>query len=127
MGETATTGYKVPFFSEKGGQVSCRYNRGWINNGLTYKNSDMPDSELLDFIDGVANETQLEFPFHAGDVRFCGNSTVLHGRAAHAVVPEEDRKPVLTRIWLDTPDFREFSDEAIVRHDPALGLSGSIA
>ncbi len=125
-GETASSGYKVPFFSEKGGQVSCRYNRNWINNGLTYKDSVMPDAdaELLDFIDGVANETRLEFPFHTGDVQFCSNYTVLHGRAAHAVVSEEERKRVLMRIWLDMPDFREFSDEAIVRH--GIGRHGQL-
>ena len=125
-GETATSGYLVPFFSDKDGKVSCRYNRGWINNGLVHKGSEMPDAdtELLDFIDSIADETRLEFPFHTGDVQFCNNYTVFHGRAAHELVPEEDRKRVLMRIWLDMPEFRSFADEAIVRY--GIGRHGQL-
>jgi len=117
-GETPASGYKVPFFSEKNGQVSCQYNRSWIRNGdLQYGREMTPvDSDLLDFVDSIADEVRLDLPFHTGDVQFCSNYTVLHGRAAHAVVPEEERKRILMRIWLDRPDFREFADEAIVRY-----------
>lgn len=117
-GETPASGYKVPFFSEKNGQVSCQYNRSWIRNGdLQYgREMTLAESRLLDFVDSVADETRLEFPFHTGDVQFCNNYTVLHGRAAHAVVPEGDRKRLLMRIWLDMPEFRAFSDEAVVRY-----------
>ena len=117
-GETPVSGYNVPFFSEKDGQVSCQYNRGWINNGLTYKDAKLSDSdaELLEYIDSIADDVRFEFPFHYGDVQFCSNYTVLHGRAAHAVVPDEERKRVLMRIWLDMANFRAFSDEAIVRY-----------
>ncbi len=125
-GETPASGYKVPFFSEKDGHVSCQYNRSWINNGLSYKGAEMPDSDaaLLDYVDSVADDVRFEFPFHTGDVQFCSNYTVLHGRAAHAVVPEEDRKRLLMRIWLDMPDFRKFSDEAIVRY--GIGRHGQL-
>ena len=117
-GETATSGYKVPFFSEKDSQVSCQYNRGWINNGFNINGTEMSeaDAELLEYVDSIANEVRLEFPFRTGDVQFCSNYTVLHGRAAHEVVPEEERKRVLMRIWLDMPEFRAFSDEAIIRY-----------
>ena len=116
--ETPASGYKVPFFSEMNGQISCQYNRNWIRNGASYKGEELPetDESLFDFIDSVADDVRFEFPFHAGDVQFCSNYTVLHGRAAHAVVPEEDRKRLLMRIWLDMRGFRAFSDEATVRY-----------
>lgn len=125
-GETATSGYKVPFFSEKNGVVSCQYNRAWIRNGLLRKGEEMSeaDSALLDFVDSVADEVRLEFPFQQGDVQFCNNYTVLHGRAAHAVVPEEARKRVLMRIWLDMPDVRAFADEPIIRY--GIGRHGQL-
>lgn len=125
-GETPASGYKVPFFSEKDGQVSCQYNRSWINNGLSIRGMEMPaeDAELLDYIDSVADDVRLEIPFHTGDVQFCSNYTVLHGRAAHAVVPDEERKRVLMRIWLDMPEFRAFADEAIVRY--GIGRHGQL-
>ncbi|MDD9915810.1 MAG: hypothetical protein OXT01_14240, partial [Rhodospirillaceae bacterium] len=50
--------------------------------------------------------------------------TEFHGRAAHAFVPEADRKRLLMRIWLDMPDFRKFSDEAIVRY--GIGRHGQL-
>jgi hypothetical protein len=125
-GETATSGYRVPFFSEKDGQISCRYNRNWINNAALRKDRPVSEADamLFDFIDGVADETRLEFPFHRGDVQFCSNYTVLHGRAAHQVVAEEEQKRVLMRIWLDMPEFRAFADEAIVRY--GIGHHGQL-
>lgn len=125
-GETPVSAYKVPLFSERDGQVSCQYNRNWIRNGDRHRGQEMSasDSDLLDFVDSVADEVRFEFPFHAGDVQFCNNYTVLHGRAAHAVVPDEARKRVLMRIWLDMPDVRAFSDEAIVRH--GIGRHGQL-
>ena len=116
--ETPVSGYKVPFFSEKDGQVSCQYNRSWINNGLACKGAELSeaDLELLDYVDMVADDVRFEFSFHSGDLQFCSNYTVLHGRAGHAAMLEEERKRVLMRIWLDMPNFRVFSDEAIVRY-----------
>jgi hypothetical protein len=125
-GETSTSGYKVPFFSEKNGVISCQYNRSWIRNGDLHKGREMSqaDSALLDFVDSVADEVRLDLPFQQGDMQFCNNYTVLHGRAAHAVVPEEERKRVLMRIWLDMSDVRAFADEAIIRY--GIGRHGQL-
>jgi hypothetical protein len=125
-GENATSGYKVPYFSEQNGVVSCQYNRAWIRNGLLRNGEEMSeaDSALLDFVDSLADEVRFEFPFQQGDVQFCNNYTVLHGRAAHEVVPEEERKRVLMRIWLDMPDIRAFADEPIIRY--GIGRHGQL-
>jgi len=40
----------------------------------------------------------------------------LHGRDEHALEPDEQRKRLLMRIWLDFDEPRSFSDEAIVRY-----------
>lgn len=116
--ETATTGYRVPLFSQRDSVVSCRYNRGWIapaaqRLGVPLSGAEL---ELLDFIDEIAVRDCLEFPFQPGDVQFCNNYTVLHGRAAHAPVPEEERKRVLLRIWLDFPESRPLVDEGLIRY-----------
>ena len=124
--ESATSGYRVPVYSQTNGVVSCRYNRNWINSAAVRK--DCPhspdDNAILDLIDEVAFETCFEFPFHAGDIQFCNNYTVMHGRAAHQVVREEDQKRVLMRIWLDLPEFRQFADEALVRY--GIGRHGQL-
>ena len=124
--ESPTSGYRVPIFSETNGTVSCRYNRNWINNAALRNNLPLSDddSAMLDFVDEVAREFCFEFPFRRGDIQFCNNYTVMHGRAAHELVADEDRKRVLLRIWLDVPGFRDFSDEAIVRY--GIGCHGRL-
>jgi hypothetical protein len=124
--ESATSGYRVPLFSATNGFVSCQYNRHWIASANERNQSPLlkQDIEALDLIDEIARATCFEFPFHQGDIQFCNNYTVMHGRAAHEVVVEEERKRVLLRIWMNTPGFRQFSDEAIIRH--GIGCHGRL-
>ena len=117
-GETPTSGYKVPVFSQKGGVVSCQYNRNWIENAAARNERPLSTDEnaILDLMDDIAFQARLEFPFNEGDIQFCNNYTVMHGRAAHAIVNEEERKRILMRIWLDMPgEVRPFVDEALIR------------
>lgn len=118
-GESPTSGYKVPVFSQRGGTVSCQYNRNWIENAAMRKGRPLSDGEnaILDLMDEIVFEARLEFSFNEGDIQFCNNYTVMHGRAAHAVVNDEEQKRVLMRIWLDMPgEVRPFFDEAIIRY-----------
>lgn len=60
---------------------------------------------------------RLEVDFQPGDVQFVNNYTVLHGRDAHADIPDEDDKRLLMRIWLDLNGSpRPLTDEAVVRY-----------
>jgi hypothetical protein len=125
-GENPTSGYQVPLFSQINGVVSCRYNRSWMASANARKNQPMSegDEAILDLIDEIAAETRLAFPFQNGDIQFCNNYTILHGRDAHAVESQEDRMRVLMRIWLNVPGFRQFSDEAVVRY--GIGCHGNL-
>ena len=117
--ELPTSGYKVPLFSEKNGYVSCQYNRNWINNAAERNGTPLSAEEnaIFNVLDKIALEVCLEFPFRKGDVQFCNNYTVMHGRAAHVVVEEESLKRVLMRIWLDMPgEIRPFIDDALIRY-----------
>ncbi|MDA1098650.1 MAG: TauD/TfdA family dioxygenase [Proteobacteria bacterium] len=125
-GESPTSGYRVPLFSQVNGVVSCRYNRSWMVSANARKNEPMSeeDEAILDLIDEIAAETRLAFPFQNGDVQFCNNYTILHGRDAHAVERVENRMRLLMRIWLNVPAFRQFSDEAVVRY--GIGCHGNL-
>ena len=125
-GETPTSGYRVPFFSESNGQLSCRYNRHWIAAAPDSPSNPRGEleNELFDLVDELLREHCYEFPFHRGDVQFCNNYTVMHGRAGHALVDDERRKRPLLRIWLNVPGFRTFTDEAIVRY--GIGYHGRL-
>ncbi|MSP68448.1 MAG: hypothetical protein EXQ96_10265 [Alphaproteobacteria bacterium] len=124
--ETPTSGYPVPVFSQTNGMVSCRYNRNWINTAALRRGQPLSPAEhaIFDLFDTIANETRFEFPFHPGDIQFCNNYTVLHGRAPHEPVTAEDQRRVLMRIWMDVPGFRLFADEALVRY--GVGRHGQI-
>lgn len=118
-GETPTTGYKVPVFSQKDGRVSCQYNRNWIENAARRTGEGLSEKEveIFNLFDEFAFKDRLEFPFEEGDIQFCNNYTVMHGRAAHAPIDTEEQKRVLMRIWLDMPgEIRPFSDDALIRY-----------
>ncbi len=125
-GEAATSGYRVPLFSEKNGAVSCRYNRAWMIAAHVNEKAPLSaeDEAAFDLLDLIAAETRLAFPFNKGDIQFCSNYTVLHGREGHQLEPDEERKRLLIRIWLNVPEFRHFADEAIVRH--GIGYHGNL-
>jgi hypothetical protein len=125
-GESPTSGYHVPLFSRADGALSCRYNRSWMS--AAHVNGKAPlssaDTEALDLLDEIAAETRLAFPFGPGDIQFCNNYNVLHGRDGHEREPDENRKRLLIRIWLNVPEFRDFSDEAVVRY--GIGYHGNL-
>ena len=125
-GETPSSGYRVPIFSEANGRLSCRYNRHWMASASKRRLGEVPaaDSELYDLFDQLANEVRFEFPFGAGDIQFANNYTALHGRASHSEEAEEERQRLLMRIWVDMPEFRPFADEAIVRY--GIGRHGQL-
>lgn len=124
--ERATSGYRVPLFSRAKGRLSCRYNRHWIETAANGQGAELTDDDraLFDLFDEIGREGCFEFPFHAGDIQFCNNLTVLHGRAAHRPIEDEAEKRLLLRIWLDLPDFRETVDPAVVRY--GIGRHGLI-
>ena len=126
VGETPTSGYRVPLFSLANSALSCRYNRSWMSATHVAEKAPLSslDEEAFKLIDDIAAETSLSFSFGKGDIQFCNNYTVLHGREAHELEPLEERKRLLIRIWLNVPEFREFSDEAVVRY--GIGYHGNL-
>ncbi|MDH3683461.1 MAG: TauD/TfdA family dioxygenase [Acidimicrobiia bacterium] len=117
-GESPTTGYRVPVFSEAQGLVSCRYNRFWMAKAPQRRGGALHEeaSRAFDIFDEIADEARFELDFGPGDIQFINNYVVLHGRDAHAEVADENAKRLLLRIWLDVDDARPVSDEAVVRY-----------
>lgn len=116
--ESPTSGYRVPVFSVADGMVSCRYNRYWMAAAQRRKGEHNTEAqrEALNLFDELAARDRLEFTFAPGDVQFANNYTVLHGRAAHESVADEDRMRLLMRIWIDFPEARPTIDDAVVRY-----------
>ena len=125
-GETATSGYRVPVFSLANGNLSCRYNRVWMSAPNVAKKAPLSaeDEEAFQLIDTLAERIRLSLSYVKGDIQFCNNYTVLHGRDAHNPETVEKHKRLLIRVWLNVPEFRTFSDEAIVRY--GIGYHGNL-
>jgi hypothetical protein len=117
-GESPVSGYPVPAFSAAQRTVTCRFHPTWIRKGLARVEEALTDDEeeIFAFIRDTADANSFSFPLHSGDAAICNNYTVFHGRAAHEPVPDEARKRVLMRIWLELPDVRPFADEARTRY-----------
>ena len=125
-GEAPSTGYRVPVFSIAAGDagggstdeiVSCRYNRHWMAMAARRNGSGWAEEEraALDLFDEIADENRFELDFQPGDIQFANNYTVLHGRDGHELEPDEERKRLLMRIWIDFAEARPVIDESIVR------------
>lgn len=116
--ETPVSNYKVPAYSYAQGVLTCRFNAGWSRTGMQELGQEFTEeeTEIFRFIQEVASESCLSFPLHRGDIAFCNNYTVFHGRAGHDPVEEEERKRLLLRIWMDLENVRPFSDEGLVRY-----------
>ena len=116
--ETPTSVYKVPFFSRAGNQVSCRYNRHWMQRALERDGPGFSpeDAAMLDEIDRLTHAHCFEFDFNPGDIQFANNYTILHGRAPHTPATTEEETRLLMRIWFDMVDMRDWSDEALIRY-----------
>jgi hypothetical protein len=117
-GESAVTDYKVPVYSGRNGQLSCRYNIGWILPAAKRLGHAFDDTEkeLIQLMDRLAEENCFAFDFNPGDVQFANNYTVMHGRAGHAGGSTEEETRLLMRIWFNCEDFRAFADESIIRY-----------
>jgi hypothetical protein len=116
--ETPYSNFKVPAFSAADGKVTCRFHPGWIRGGMKEAGVELTDeeTEIFDFIAATAEEHSFAFPLHKGDIFFCNNYTVFHGRAGHGEIEAESDKRVLLRVWLDLPAVRPFTDEGSVRY-----------
>jgi hypothetical protein len=116
--EPPVSNYKVPAYSYAQGVLTCRFNAGWSRTGMQELDQALTgeEEEIFRFIQKVASEHCFRFPLHPGDIAFCNNYTVFHGRAGHDPVEEEERKRLLLRIWMDLENVRPFSDEGLVRY-----------
>jgi len=114
-GEEPATPYRVPVFADRGGQLSCRYQRSGIAGG--HRELGVPfgerDIEAMNLFDQVAAapENRLAFFLERGDMIVVNNYTVMHARTRFTNFPEPERRRHLVRLWLDAEGFRDVPDE----------------
>lgn len=103
--------YEVPIFSELDGQVTCRYNRAFIENA--HGKPEIPDLtpiqlEAMDYLDQLCNREDLNLimELQLGDIQWVNNYVALHGRKEYEDHPDEAEKRHMLRLWLTIPNGR---------------------
>lgn len=101
--------FPLPVFAQKDGRFTSQYSRTYVEQAQ--ENPDVPrltqaQVEAMDLLAEVAEEVCLHAPFATGDLQFCNNHVVYHGRTAY----EDDRaggqSRHLLRLWLSPPRTR---------------------
>jgi len=109
--EAAVTEHRVPVFTNRNGQVSCRYLRSGIAGGHAALGVPLTaeDIEAMDLFDAIstAPENRLAFFLERGEMIVVNNYTVMHARTRFVNHPEPERRRRLVRLWLDDHDFRD--------------------
>jgi alpha-ketoglutarate-dependent taurine dioxygenase len=112
--ETATP-YRIPVFSVRNRELSCRYQRAGIAAGHRERGVPLTgeDIEALNLFDEVARAPQnrLSFYLERGEMIVINNYTVMHARTEFRNFPEPERQRRLVRLWLDAPGFRDVPPE----------------
>jgi hypothetical protein len=114
-GEEPATPYRVPVFSIRNGQLSCRYQRSGIAGGHKALGVPLADEDIAAFnlFDEIAKapENRLSFFLERGEMLVLNNYTLLHARTQFKNFPELERHRRLIRLWLDRPGFRDVPKE----------------
>jgi len=113
--EEPATPYRVPVFSARRGQLSCRYQRSGIAAGHRQLGIALAaeDIEAFNLFDAIAKapENRLSFHLERGDMMVINNYAVMHARTQFTSYPEPGRERRLIRLWLDAEGFRDVPPE----------------
>ncbi|MFO1082927.1 MAG: TauD/TfdA family dioxygenase [Reyranellaceae bacterium] len=117
--------YAVPVCAtDANGQVFCKWNRNRIQNAQ--KLDCVPPLSALqraamEYFDAVLRRPENMFSLYLepGDLQILCNQTMLHSRTSFEDHAAEDRKRLLYRLWLATPDSRRLPESWQVFYDSA--------
>jgi acyl-CoA synthetase (AMP-forming)/AMP-acid ligase II/alpha-ketoglutarate-dependent taurine dioxygenase len=123
---------RIPVFSERGGRISCRYLRAFVELAERSRGEPLSQGErrALDLFDRTAAraDLQLRLRLEPGDLLLINNYSVLHSRTAFEDEPDETRKRLLLRLWINVPHFRpvipvlRLLSERYINHLPPANL-----
>lgn len=113
------TPHRVPVFSERDGNLSCRIVRQYVEiaaDEFPACAMDKNDIAALDLFDDLAARPDIGYWFTLarGEAVIANNFTVLHARTAFEDSGDETMKRHLLRLWLSADPPRSVVDEIFV-------------
>jgi len=101
--------FPLPVFAQKDGKFTSQYSRTYVEQAQD--NPEVPrltEAQIaaMDLLAEVAEDVCLHAPFTTGDMQFCNNHVVYHGRTAYEDDRAGGRSRHLLRLWLSPPKTR---------------------
>ncbi len=109
------TYHRVPVFSFYIGQLSCRFNRKTIEDGMRKAKIKLTDleAEAIAYFEKLALDKDIRYrmKLKRGDIQFLCNHTVMHARSKFTDHDDKKKRRRLLRVWVNLPNARPL-DEA---------------
>jgi len=105
--------FALPVWGERDGKITSQYSRTYVEQAQEF--AELPrltdaQSEALDMLAEIAEQTCLYSAFEPGDIQLLNNHVVYHGRTAYSDDAAAGRARLLIRLWLATPNSRALPD-----------------
>jgi len=102
--------YVNPVFGVHKGRFSSQYSRSYIESAQKFNGTPRlrkEQDEALDLLAALADELCLQTRMEPGDIQLLNNHVTYHSRTAIVDHGEKEKKRLVYRLWLSTPDSRE--------------------
>jgi len=113
-----------PVFGVHKGRFSSQYSRSYIESAQKFHATPRlrkEQDEALDLLADLASELCLQTRMEPGDIQLLNNHVTYHSRTAIVDFDEPDKKRLVYRLWLSTPESRELP----ANYEVLWGLTGA--
>jgi alpha-ketoglutarate-dependent taurine dioxygenase len=99
----------IPVIGFEGGELFCNWNRNRISNGEKIEGAPRitpQQREAMELLDAIVRRPEFMYSMRLepGDLQILSNHTALHSRTEFQDATEAEKKRLLFRLWLATPD-----------------------
>ncbi len=102
--------YVNPVFGVHKGRFSSQYSRSYVESAQKFQRTPRlrkEQDEALDMLAALAEELCMQTRMEPGDIQLLNNHVTYHSRTAIVDFDEPERKRLVYRLWLSTPQNRE--------------------
>jgi hypothetical protein len=101
--------YALPVFGVRDGKFTSHYSRTYIESAQLLAHVPKMDAaqwQALDLLHAIAEELCMEMLLEPGDMQFLNSHVTYHARSAFEDDARPQRRRLLYRLWLSTPNSR---------------------
>jgi Taurine catabolism dioxygenase TauD, TfdA family len=102
--------YVNPVFGLHNGRFSSQYSRSYVESAQKFNRTPRlrkEQDEALDLLAALADELCLQTRMEPGDIQLLNNHVTYHSRTVIEDFEETEKKRLVYRLWLSTPQSRE--------------------